>query len=49
MQDLGAVRTRELWVDDHAIYTIARDLNDAVHNIRTIMVTLEKVAARHGF
>ena len=36
------------WVDDHAIFTIARDPNDAVHNVRTIMVTLEKVAARHG-
>ena len=37
------------WVDDHAIFTIARDPNDAVHNIRTIMVTLEKDAARHEF
>ena len=37
------------WVDDHAVYTSARDPNDVVHNIRAIMVTLEKVAARHGF
>ena len=37
------------WVDDHAVITIARDPNDAVLNIRAIMVTLEKVAARHGF
>ena len=37
------------WVDDHAIFTIARDPNVAVHNVRTIMVTLHKVAARHGF
>ena len=36
-------------VDFHAVFTIARDPNDAVHNIRAIMVTLEKVAARHGF
>ena len=35
------------WVDDHAIFTVTRDPN--VHNIRTIMVTLEAVAARHGF
>ena len=34
------------WVDDHAVFTIAQDPNDAVHDIRTIMVTLEKVAAR---
>ena len=37
------------WVDDHAIFTVARDPNDIVHNIHTIMVTLEAVAARHGF
>ena len=37
------------WVDDHAVFTIARDPNEAVHNIRAITVTLEKVAARHGF
>ena len=37
------------WVDDHAVFTIDRDPNDAVHDIRAIMVTLEKVAARHGF
>ena len=37
------------WVDDHAIFTVARDPNDIVCNIRTIMVTLEAVAARHGF
>ena len=35
-------------VDDHAVLTITRDPNDVVHNIRAIMVTLEKVAARHG-
>ena len=43
--DLGGTT----WVDDHAVFAIARDPNDAVHNIRAIMVTLEKVAARHGF
>ena len=37
------------WVDDHAIFTVAQGPNDIVHNIRTIMVTLEAVAARHGF
>ena len=37
------------WVDDHAVFTTARDPNDVVHNTRAIMVTLEKVAARHGF
>ena len=37
------------WVDDHAIFTVPQDPNDIVHNIRTIMVTLEAVAARHGF
>ena len=36
------------WVDDQAVFTIARDPNDVVHNIRAVMVTLEKVAARHG-
>ena len=36
------------WVDDHAVFT-TRDHNDAVHNIRAIMVTLEEVAARHVF
>ena len=37
------------WDDDHAFFIIAQDPNDAVHNKRAIMVTLEKVAARHGF
>ena len=37
------------WVDDPAIFTVARDPNNIVNNIRTIMVALEAVAARHGF
>ena len=40
---------RPTWVDDHAVFTVAWDSNGAVHNIRTIMVTLENVAAWHGF
>ena len=34
------------WVDDHAVFTIARDPNDAAHNTHTIIVTLRRL--RHG-